>query len=211
MEKCHRIKSLLHHNVAFVAKRLESVKSVVVACTAHAHATEGNFQILDLDNGIVHASGSRCGMAQNMIDVAFVCTKDVQGEWLWPTLDKCNRFVKSLVGDNRHNRSENFGLHDFHVGRDVCEHGDRRVAVFCIAYSANDLVRPFGNSILDKGRVTFGSSLVYDVYKVFAIVALGLGVAESAFDFFCKSFGKFLNFVFWAKGVIGRDAGLSAV
>ena len=59
--------------------------------------------------------------------------------------------------------------------------------------------------------MALGGSLVNDMYKVFAIVALGLGVAESAFDFFCKSFGKFLNFVFWAKGVIGRDAGLSAV
>ena len=42
-------------------------------------------------------------------------------------------------------------------------------------------------------------------------MALGFGIAESAFDIFGKSFCKFLNFIFWAKGVIRRDAGLPAV
>ena len=55
MEKCYGIKALLYHDVAFMAKRLESVKSMVIACTAHADTTEWNFQILDLDNRVVHA------------------------------------------------------------------------------------------------------------------------------------------------------------
>ena len=54
-------------------------------------------------------------------------------------------------------------------------------------------------------------ALVNDVYKVFTFVTLGFGIAESAFDIFGKSFCKFLNFVFGAKGVIRRNAGLPAV
>ena len=211
MEKCHCIEPFLFHDIALVAKRLESEKSVVIAGTAHAHTAKGNFKILDLDNGVVHASGTRCGMAQNVIDIAFVCTENVQRKRFWAALYKCDCFVESLVGDNRHNRSENFGLHDFHVGRDVGKHCNWRVAIFDIAHSADDLLSAFGNCILDECGMALCGALVDDVYKVFAFMALGFGIAESALDIFGKCCCKFLNFVFRAKGVIRCNAGLPAI
>lgn len=56
MEKLNDVKAFLFHDVAFVAECLEPVKTVVIACAAHADSAEWNFQILNLDNGVVDAS-----------------------------------------------------------------------------------------------------------------------------------------------------------
>ena len=150
-------------------------------------------------------------MAQNVIDVALVRPEDVKRKRFGAFLNKGYRFVKSLVSNNRHDGSENFGLHDFHIGCDVRKHGDWRVAIFDIADTADNLLCAFGNRILDEGGVAFGCAFIDNVDKVLTFMALGFGIAESSLDVFCKCFCKFLNFIFWAKGVVWRNAGLPSV
>ena len=126
-------------------------------------------------------------------------------------MDKLDGFFKLVVGDNREYRSEYFAFHDFHVGRNVREDCNGRVAVVDIAYASDDLCGSFGNGVLDERRMAFCCALVYNVDKVFTFVALCIGVSEHALDFVCKRFCEFLNFILRAKCVVWRNACLACV
>ena len=126
-------------------------------------------------------------------------------------MNKLYGFFKILVGDNRKNRSENFVFHDFHVGRDICENCNRRIAIVDIAYASNHLCRTFGNGVFNEVSVAFCSAFIYNMYKVFALMALGVSISEHLLDFICKWFCKFLNFVLRTKCVVRCDACLARV
>ena len=98
MEKLDDVDGALFHDVPFMAKSLESVKSVIVPDTAVANPSKGNRKVLYLDDAIVDACGAGCRLCDDGTDCLWGFSENVQGKRFGVVLDVMYGIFQGIVG-----------------------------------------------------------------------------------------------------------------
>ena len=128
-------------------------------------------------------------------------------------MHKRDGLIERIVGDNREDRAENFGLHDIHVGSDARKDGCGRVSRIRVAEfrPADDGCRAFRDGIVQQGLVAFDGVRLHDTHEVLALLAGFVRVAVHLLYVVCNCGCQFSHEAARAKHVVWRNAGLACV
>ncbi len=145
---------------------LEAEESVVVARAAHADPAEGNVEVLDLHDEVVHAGRARARATQDLVDAPPSLAEDVEREGLGPGLDEGYDFLDGVVGEDRQDGAEDLLVHHGHAARHPREYGRWRVAGLDVEGPPELDLGALGPRVLDQGLVARAGRLINDPREV---------------------------------------------
>lgn len=103
---------LFVYDAFIMGKGIKAVLTVVSAHPAFSEAAEAHFAGGQVDDGIIDAAAAKAAGGGYFFCIGLASGEDIKRQGMLPAVDRLDRLIEAVIGENRQQRAENFLLHD---------------------------------------------------------------------------------------------------